>query len=195
MVFFLSRPKKDFFVPVEYIESSGTQYIDTEFYPNQDTRVLMDVCATQGGTCTFFGARQDANNDSYSLFELSGTQIRFDYGTSKNIINVSSALERVIIDANKNVFSFGTYTANPSYQIFQAPVTLHLLNVNQVNMQYTTPPIPAKLYSCKIYDNGILIRDYIPAKDKNDVGGLFDKVNMEFVYSSGASQFAAGPEI
>lgn len=194
MVFFLSRPKKDFFTPVEYIESSGTQYIDTEFYPNQDTRVLMDVCATQGGTYTFFAARRNANSDSYSMFEMSQSQVRFDYGNTRSTINVSTALERVLIDFNKNVFSFGTYNSQISYQTFQVPVTLYLLGVNQID-GFGTPPIPAKLYSCKIYDNGVLVRDYIPAKDKNGVGCLYDKVNAKLVYSSGTSQFTVGPEV
>ncbi len=42
-------------------------------------------------------------------------------------------------------------------------------------------PINATLYSCQIYDNGTLIRDYVPCVRKADgVSGLFDKVNKTF---------------
>ena len=36
------------YTEVEYIESTGTQYIDTGFTPNQDTRMLLDFQYTAG---------------------------------------------------------------------------------------------------------------------------------------------------
>lgn len=46
------------YTPLEYIKSSGTQYINTGFNPNQNTRVVVDVkplSVTQAKTWCIFG--------------------------------------------------------------------------------------------------------------------------------------------
>lgn len=48
-----------------------------------------------------------------------------------------------------------------------------------------------RLYACKIYDNEVLIRDYVPYIYKGKVG-LYDKVNDTYTFSS-ADNFIAGP--
>ena len=49
----------DGYVQLEYIQSSGTQYIDTGFKPNQDTRVTMDFqLLNENGWRVLFGARK-----------------------------------------------------------------------------------------------------------------------------------------
>ena len=53
-----------------------------------------------------------------------------------------------------------------------------------------------RLYSCKIYDNGTLVRDFIPAKKISDNKcGLWDKVTNAFYPNSGTGTFKAGPAI
>ena len=46
-----------------------------------------------------------------------------------------------------------------------------------------------RLYSCQIYDNDTLIRDYVPCMDNNGVYGLYDKVNGVFYTSATDSGF------
>ena len=49
-----------------------------------------------------------------------------------------------------------------------------------------------KYYYFKIYDNGTLIRNYIPCIRKSDSKvGFYDSVNKNFSYSSGNKQFTA----
>jgi len=50
----------------------------------------------------------------------------------------------------------------------------------------------AKVWSYKHYRNGILIRDFIPVLDKDDVACMYDKVSGEFFYNKGTGQFIAG---
>ena len=52
-----------------------------------------------------------------------------------------------------------------------------------------------RLYSCKIYDNGTLVRNLIPAKDSSGTIGLYDTVNSAFYGNSGNGAFTAGAEI
>ena len=46
-----------------------------------------------------------------------------------------------------------------------------------------------KLYSCKIWDNDDLIRDYIPVLDIEGVPCLYDKVEKKYYYNEGTLEF------
>ena len=52
-----------------------------------------------------------------------------------------------------------------------------------------------KLYSCQIYDNGTLVRDFIAAKLSDGTVGLYDTVNSQFYSNAGTGTFIAGPEV
>ena len=77
---------------------------------------------------------------------------------------------------------------------FNCTHPLFLLSVNfdgiASNNRYS-----CKLYGAKIYDNGNLIRDYIPALDENNVAALWDKVSQAFFYNQGTGSFTAGPVV
>ena len=86
---------------LEYIQSSGTQYIDTGFKPNQDTRVLMDFeFMGSNPTNAIFGGRINNTDASFTLWAING-QIRTDYGAKQATISVSPS-GRMTIDKNKN---------------------------------------------------------------------------------------------
>lgn len=51
------------------------------------------------------------------------------------------------------------------------------------------------LYSCQIYDNGTLIRDYIPCQTTAGEIGLWDDANSVFYGNAGTGAFSAGPVV
>lgn len=53
--------------------------------------------------------------------------------------------------------------------------------------------VSARLYFCKIYDNGSLVRNLIPAKNSSGTLGLYDAVNNVFYTNAGTGTFTAGP--
>jgi hypothetical protein len=70
-----------------------------------------------------------------------------------------------------------------SGQIFQLERTIYLFadhRPNDVNIKNNSPG--PRFYSCKIYDEGTLVRDYIPVR-KGDKVGLYDKVNNSFAWN------------
>ena len=52
-----------------------------------------------------------------------------------------------------------------------------------------------KLYSCKIYNNGTLVRNLVPAKNSGGTIGLYDLVNSAFYTNAGSGTFTAGADI
>ena len=51
-----------------------------------------------------------------------------------------------------------------------------------------------RIYSCKIYDNGTLVRDFKPYYDSNGVACLFDAVSGTYYYNAGTGVFTASEE-
>lgn len=173
---------------LEYIESTGSQYIDTGFKPNQDTRVVMDVEQTGSVSSFYFGARTTDVSNTFSAVQLNGTTIRSDYGTKRTTASINT-LQRITIDKNKNVLTVGDVVITSPIQTFSAPSNMLLLSTNTNGTVYT-PTASAKLYSCQIYDNDILVRDFIPSMDKYGLVGLYDKVEGVFYTSASGTNFS-----
>lgn len=174
---------------VEYIQSSGTQYIDTGFMPNNNTRVVMDVEPTKAGTYAVFGARLSQSATSYTVWMISSTSFRSDFNRNQKTISVSNVLTRVVIDRNKNVCKIGQASTTNSNSTFQLSYNMFLLALNEKGT-CEGRNLSGKLYSCQIYDNDVLIRDYAPALDPDGVACLYDKVSEEYVYNAGTGSFA-----
>lgn len=173
---------------IDYIESSGTQYIDTGFKPNNNTRVIIDVQGRKSGTYAVFGARQDNTVYSFTVWMMSSTQFRSDFHSDQNNVSVSSTLKRVVIDKNKNVCSFGNSSTTNTNATFQSPVNMLLFALNH-DGEPDGRNLSGRLYSCQIYDNDALVRDYAPALDSDGVACLYDKVSEEYVYNAGTGTF------
>lgn len=178
------------YTQLEYIQSSGTQYIDTGFKPNQDTRCVMDIENLSTAQAVFMGARASASAASFTFFSLTATTGRSDYNTKKQSMTFSSTLGRYTVDKNKNVCIVNSVTATNATSTFQLTNNLYLLAVNTANAASNYAKV--KLYSCKIYDNGTLVRDFIPCKNASATVGLWDDVNSVFYTNAGTGTFTAG---
>lgn len=173
---------------IEYIQTSGSQYIDTGYKPNNNTRVVMDVQPLKSGTFPVFGARRVMTQDSYVLWLYDSSRFRTDFGSQELYVNVSNVLSRVLIDKNKRVCSIGSTKATNNAYTFQTPCNLFLLGQN-TNGEVDNRKLSAKLYSCQIYDNDVLVRDYAPALDPERTPCLYDKVSEQYYYNSGSGSF------
>lgn len=196
---FLVGPDLDY-TRLEYIGSTGTQYVDTGFIPNQDTRVVMDCQAysTYNGGSFLFGVRAGLNNKAFAV-ALTGPQVFYNYASNYQFADYPTTLERMMVDANKNVATFaGSTTATISLAsgTFACDSTLLLAAFNNAGTPDVGDPAwVGAIWSCQIYDNGVLIRDYVPALRENGQIGLIDLVSGLFYANAGSGAFIAGPEI
>lgn len=182
------------FKEIQYIQSSGSQYIDTGFKPNQNTRVLMDVQCMSNGTYPFYGSRISASGQAYGLWKISDTSLRYDYGTGRASANTSNTNVRVLIDSNKNVCEFRDTTLTNTSRTFSVSYNLLILAFNTAN-EVDERMMSARLYSFSIYDNGVLVRDFTPVETGEGEVGLYDNVEGRFYRNSGTGVFVAGPYV
>lgn len=179
------------YTKLEYIQSSGTQYINTDFKPNQNTRIVFDFDPITVVEEWYFGTRTSSSaSDRFSCLIAGNTmKLRTDYaGTNKETSFVPSG--RTVIDKNKNVTKFGSSSVSATSATFLSAYPLYLFagdTGGTANGQATL-----RLYSCVIYDNGTVVRDFVPCKNPSGVVGLYDKVGKKFYGNSGTGTFMAG---
>ena len=184
---------------LEYIQSTGTQYIDTGVPLTSNSRVVMDCeLTTVSGTQCFFCSRTEATTTditSNTLFAIGSTYRKEYYGESKTATNSDGANKRIIIDNDKNrieigsaILSFSSVsdTVSPMNCYLMASTVLENGVISTFsNFAYM------KLYSCQIYNNDILVRSFIPCQKKSDSTlGLYDTVSQSFYVNSGVGTFS-----
>lgn len=188
----------DGYTQVEFIQSTGTQYINTGFAPNNNTRVVMDVQPLSGSSpedstvAMLFGARTAATSNNYA-FAICYGKMRTDYNNAYSLEFSANPLNRAIVDKNKETTTVNKETLSYANVTFQASVNLTLFALNHNGTVKWKASV--KLYSCMIYDNGILIRNYIPCINPSGTAGLYDLVNSEFCANAGEGTFGVGPKI
>lgn len=180
-------------IELEYIESTGTQYINTGFKPNQNSRIIFDFFPISIDQTHLFGSRTSNSSSDYFLVLCTGGYYRDDYASNK-IVTTIAPTDHIIIDKNKNIVNFGSQTYTHSTATFTGAYPIYLFASNTGgNISYMTN---IRLYSCKIYENGTLVRDFIPVKRTSDSKcGLWDKVTKAFYPNAGTGTFTAGPAI
>lgn len=183
------------FTQLEYIESTGDQYIDTNLYGNQDTKVIIDatvVGVISNDYAQVFGSYTANTTTSLTIAAItSSVNSRFGNVTKTGVFKGNIGERHVYETSKINAKMDGIVTTTwGSVSNFTTSSTMYIARTNGSSV---TSKI--RVYSCKIYDKDILIRDYIPAKDSQGNIGLYDKVNRVFTQSGSGTNFIGGLEI
>lgn len=175
------------YTKIEYLESDGSQFIDTGYKPNNNTRVVMDAMVADGNQnwIALFGAREADYTNCFSCFATGSTnptpnKLYPNIGDKSDIEYLDVDIySRHIYDVNKNVVSVDgvvlhTFTA----RTFTNSLNIFLFSNNDAGSPSFQHKV--RVWACKIYDNGVKVRDYVPCSNPIGVKGLWDKVNEEF---------------
>lgn len=176
---------------LEYIQSSGTQYINTGFKPNQNTKIELDVLSAEGTSSNIpyiFGTQDSSNNYFVATWVLG-----YGNGMVTTGINLYDGKFHVVKVENGALYKDGSIIAQRTVSSFSigVPIFLFAVNSSKQSIGYGA----CKLRSCKIYDNGTLVRDFIPCKNASGAVGMWDDVNSTFYGNAGSGTFTSGPEV
>lgn len=184
---------------VDYIESSGTQYIDTGVPANINLKVVADITPLANGYP--FGVAPSQSVQYYGMALVSSNGNVQSYlgtaGSNGSYPIVSNLWEKdvrctLIANDNKLFYYNGTLvadytTTNNTLEFSSTPITIFALNG-----AYLSTRMSMKLYSFKMYDNGTLIKDFVPIKLSNGKYALLDKVNNQVYENKGTGEFGGG---
>jgi len=182
---------------VEYLQSSGTQYIDTGIKPTTNTRVVLE--------CSNLLQSGDTENETFGYCAtVNGSRVRFHmvavahwmnnkfhYGCGSGILYTTTA------DKAKHIFELSgdgsviqdgvNYSIGSSITSISQTMPL-FARILDGEYQYTTG---VRVHSLKCYEDGVLILDFIPVR-VGQVGYMYDKVSGQLFGNSGTGSFILG---
>lgn len=192
----------DGYIPVEYVESDGTQYVDTGYKADQDTLLRGKFYITNvdnaGGTTGFvgFGAYAAGNTQMIGTYSWD-QQYEVNFGSvywfaGDMAIGDTFELEQDGRDATAKINGV-TYTHQFDSATFETPGTVYVMGYNSTGGAFTGKQ---RCYSFEMVKDGATVRSLVPAKrDSDGAVGFYDLVSGQFLGNNGTGTFIAGPEV
>lgn len=174
---------------IEYIKSTGTQYINTGYIPaTSRIKVELKVLSTSipAAESDFFGNYNGSAGIIVGFYQ--GKVFQYS-GNNGNLFNTGLEINQkttVISEWNtiRKLECSGTEATSSVYSL-QPIESAFCLFSGGVNYR----PSSITLYSCKMYDNEELVRDFVPCVDSSGNAGLYDLINDVFYKNAGTGDF------
>ena len=192
------------YTQLEYIESTGTQYIDTGLSLPEGFHAIFDVEFTSlPSTIQCVLGAHDSSYPYYrNFFGTDGKGTRWEMGcygfADFGSVAVNTRYEVDVCNISGSIFCTVNGVAQTVNPNDATSASRSSRNIYVLGMNYTDGLFPcyAKLRSMKLYaDAGYntLLRDYVPCiSDANGIG-MFDLAESKFYGNAGTGTFTAGP--
>lgn len=211
------KKKRKFFCEVEYLESTGTQYINTGLLSTANSKVdcVFGFSSMESGgaeNCAVFGGRSGTTNNTFTLFKLASGNpqyFRFDYNGQ---LTVATASQMAWNTTSKYRFQYTGVqaiatnvttgesimtTRAPASSFTPVPICLFCVNYSSNLSTFN----PTQFMSGRIYKywytDGTNTIDLIPVLDWNMRPAMYDKISGQFFYNANTtgSDFSYGREV
>lgn len=179
---------------LKYLESNGTQYIDTEYVPNNETGIYLYQLKNNPGDYIPMGCR---NNDSsetrfYALRSNVGTSEAYQagygwgnwrayshlYGLSKTYLNYMNS--RQVVGENTRYVEVEPMPFTPECSIF-----MFAANIGGVaNLKWR-----GRIYEATISQEKSIAMGFVPCLDPEGAPCMFDLVSETPFYNDGTEDF------
>ena len=196
------------YTALQYIESTGTHWIDTGVKPTNNTNFDYDfefisvASWNSSKWISIIGERalsDDTNStvDGYNMLSLWVNKDTFQVAVNYGSVDTggrsgTNANGRHVYKKSGNTFYIDDksfYSASVSFSA-NYPIYVFGCNESGVNELRT---LKGRVYSLQISNGTTLIRNYIPAKrDSDGVVGLYDLVNSKFYTRAEGQIFGGG---
>lgn len=180
------------YTELAYIESAGTQCADTGVVGNQgiEFEVEFEIAnsVSSSGQGTVLGCLSSTSaryelttwtNNTYGGQFCFGSET-YDAGITQNV-RITIALRNGVLTTPRGAVSVST-------SAFDSGMSIALFGRHRQNVGFDEFS-KMKLYSCQIYDNGTLVRDFVPCINPSGAVGLYDIVTQAFFGNSGTGVF------
>ena len=196
---------------VEYLESSGTQYINTGIYATQDIDAIVTGDRRTGSSNAgcMLGVRTGAFNsmsktlyfgshvDSSGGLSVMKTGAASNAGVVVNVTGISTRRTYTMVDENGYYIYYSVIDESPTYSrlyrqsgAWQSDMPLCMFGFysgSTFNIGNST-----RVIRVTILDKNVPIADYIPCLDGNGVACMWDSISEEYVYNDGTGDFLYG---
>lgn len=187
----------DGYTQMEYLESSGTQYIITPYNAKLNSRAVVKFAWLNGCPlyATAFGTRNPwfafmtnkaiTDNTPKQIAALTG------FGTVNNRNCYAYSNNPIVIDTSKDgTLVDGAYTQNDasSSTLTETSTKIALFARGELNFI-----VPCRIWRYTYYENDVMLLDMLPAmRNSDNVLGMYDLVNNVFYTNDGTGVFTGG---
>ena len=181
---------------VEYIESTGTQYIDTGIIGKNGIRVLTEM-GWRTLSNSLFGSRKDTTATRFYVTYYS-SKIDFGYGADivSDIYAQAGRIYEIDFDTRNSTKRFGVdgiYKTSIANIDTKCNMYIFCYNRNGTIMSQSKSIFKSMTIS---NTNNEILRDFIPCYRKSDGEiGLYDTVSKTFFTNSGTGTFLKGADV
>lgn len=202
-VLFETQPRRrlpEGYQELNYIESTGTQYIDTGVIPNPatDVEITAESIESTSATRYLFGVENGSARYLISVGASTGVYM-FTSGNPNSNRIVSSVNPYTNPRRHIHKIVDGKYYIDDTLQGELTIATLQNAPSAWIFAASNATTVPAgnrskwRVYACTITQNNELVRDMIPAEHMEDGKvGMFDIANNVFYTNAGTDEFIAG---
>ena len=188
---------------LNYIESTGTQYINTGLYATKNTKVDLDFSVdhiNNGTTYRIMGVRSGQNSNAFIMGKNGVNDpilfAQFDsvsHTLVKNITPVAKKRTNLVLSKD------GFYVDGVKSRTFSNPSSFTTTNTvilfgfynNTSELNLATQSL--KIYKAKFYENDTLVMNLVPCYRESDGEvGMYDTVNGTFLTNAGTGTFIKG---
>lgn len=187
----------------DYIESNGTQWIDTQFHPNPgNTRIEFEFTefVAHERTRGLMGTRKNPNyNDeaSFNLFQCVNSTKEFRLDMIKGYSYAPKLLKRTkcVMDGVNRIIQFNDETIsgknfNLNYGL-RTENSFKIFNFD-TDGSFNFEGAKIRIHNFCMFDDGISVVDLIPCIDNSGVACMFDLVSKQPFYNQGTGEFLYG---
>ena len=182
---------------VAYIESSGTQWINTGFVTTENTAIECDFTTLNNNDnrAVFCG---DWANYGH-LFVLNTNGMNF-FGTSNKLSNFVAYKHFRIQTIPGGSNTVVLYDGDTGAEVASSNVALTHSGTGEMTLfaarEDGYQPALARIHAFKLTHEGTVVRDMVPVvRDADGEAGLYDRANGTFYTNAGTGVFAAGEAV
>lgn len=173
---------------IEYLESSGTQWIDTGVIPTstihtQVYKSFTELSNNNSGDGVYSGSIRFHDG-------LFSSKFHFGIGGADSYVNT------IAWNSNRHLFELsGSGYAKLDGNVYNISkgLSTYSLSFTLFRRNGLTQFAKEQIVYCKIYQEDILIRDFIPVRVGN-VGYMYDKVSGQLFGNAGTGSFILGAD-
>ena len=192
---------KPYDAEVEYLESTGTQYIDTGAILNSESDIIdIDFMITQGSSNTkgVFGCRLNASSNNISILKSSSNSIVVDVNNGNySTYRINSLQDAINTRCNIHIERGYKYIMYNGVLMASSNTMSQIFSTNAPAFVFAVVNVTAKsclrLYTLQLSRNNIAFIDLIPVRC-GTTGYMYDRVSGQLFGNAGTGDFIVGPD-
>lgn len=185
-----------------YIESTGTQWIDTEIEPDYNTKIRCQFTCFDNNGSTYASPFGEAQNDgsiqvvkqinSNTVYAIFGRNTTDTYNLVTetywydDLVDLEISKDGVVQNGVQVVSAFSNNVFDTSN-----PRSIYLFATRASNSDYAQRIVKTILYEYWAYQNGVLVQHLVPVYKRGSGGGpgLYDLTRQKFLTNRGSGDF------